>query len=168
MQRQKLIKRLRSLRNLEFFNIFFLPACLYFVLSVRATLDWQAYVVSMFNICVVLAQGVLYWHLKLESVRKHEMALPAYAYRVFFFFKRANLFLFVVYPALFLLDKVTTHVDFQVTIWSNLLYVFSILEYVNYYYFQLSHDNLNDIRYLIRHKKIRRSPLWTDLQRNRE
>jgi hypothetical protein len=167
MQRQKLTKRLRSLRNLELFNIFFLPACMCFVLWIRGALHWQAYVVSMLNICVILAQGVLYWHLKLQSIYKHETALPAYAYRVFGFFNKANWFLLAVYPGLLVLDKVTTSVDFPVTIWSHLLYVFSILEYVNYYHYQLSHDNLQDLRYLLRHKRIRRSPLWTDLQQKR-
>jgi hypothetical protein len=168
MQRQKLIKRLRSLRNLEFFNIFFLPACLYFVLSIRGTTNWQAHFVSMMSICVILAQGVFYWHLKLQSIRKSEITLPAYAYQIFSFFKRANLLLFVIYPGMYSLGKTTQSVDFGVSIWSNLLYIFGILEYVNYYHYQLSHDNLKDIRYLIKHKKIRRSPLWTDLAQNRE
>jgi len=166
LQRQKLIKRLRSLRNLELFNIFFLPICLYFVLWSRETIHWQPYVVSIFGICAILAQSVIYWHLKLQSIRKNEAALPSYAYPVFAFFKWANLLLFAVYPVLFLLGNATSSDDFQVSIWSNLLYIFGILEYVNYYHDQLSHYNLNDIRYLIRYKKIRRSPLWTDLQQN--
>jgi len=40
-----------------------------------------------------------------------------------------------------------------------------VLEHINYYYFQLSHDNMNDIRYLLEHRKIRRSPLYVDMQR---
>lgn len=166
MQREKLNKRLRSLRNLELFNIFFLPACMCLVFSVKGTIHRQPYVVSMLNICFILAQSVLYWHLKLQSIRQHETALPAYAYRVFSFFKRANLLILAVYPVLFVLSQVTSSVGFQVTIWSHLLYVFSMLEYVNYYHYQLSHDNLKDVRYLIRHKKIRRSPLWTDMQQH--
>jgi hypothetical protein len=164
MERQKLIKRLRTLRNLELFNIFFLPACLYLVLSTREILHQQPYIVSMFNICVILAQGVLYWHLKLLSICSKEAALPMYAYRVFSFFKKANILLFIVYPLLFILGKTTQVIDFKISIWSNLLYLFGIMEYVNYYQYQLSHDNLVDIRYLIKHKKFRRAPLWTDLQ----
>ncbi len=166
MQRVKLIKRLRSLRNLELFNIFFLPACMYFILSGRETIHWQPYVVSMFSICIILAQGVFYWHLKLQSIRQNETSLPPYSYRVFPFFKKANLLILAVYPVLFVLGKVISHVDFQITIWSHLLYIFSVLEYINYYNYQLSHDNLQDIRYLIRHKKIRRSPLWRDMQQH--
>lgn len=168
MQRQKLVKRLRSLRNLELFNIFFLPACLGFVLSKIDITHWQAYYVSMAGICVILAQGVFYWHLKLNAILKNESVLPAYSYPIFSLFKWANLFLLAVYPVLFLLGKLASRFDFNVTLWSSLLYVFGILEYVNYYHYQLSHDQLNDIRYLIRHKKFRRSPLWTDLQHHRD
>ena len=168
MGRQKLIKRLGYLRNLELFNIFFLPACLYFVLSVSETLYRQPYVVSMFSICAILAQGVFYWHMKLQSICKNEVSLPSYAYQAFLYFKWADLLLLTVYTVLLVLGKAASSIDFQVTIWSNFLYIFAILEYVNYYHYQLSHDNKNDIRYLIKHKKIRRSPLWKDMQQNQE
>jgi hypothetical protein len=122
----------------------------------------------MFSICAKMAQGVLYWHVKLQSIYQREAALPAYAYRVFLFCKGTNLLLLAVYPVLFVIGQVTSIIDFQVTIWSHMLYLFRILEYVNYYHYQLSHENLKDLRYLIRHKKIRRSPLWTDLQQHQE
>jgi hypothetical protein len=37
------------------------------------------------------------------------------------------------------------------------------LEFINYYYFQLSHDSKNDVQYLIQHKRLRRSLLSKDL-----
>ncbi|MBN1265542.1 MAG: hypothetical protein JXA25_08620 [Anaerolineales bacterium] len=164
MVRLKLIKRLRSLRNLELFNIFFLPACLYVVLSIREITNWQPYAVSMASICVLLVQGTVYWHLKLESVRRQK-TLSYETCRTFAFLKKANLLLFTVYPLLCFPGKVVPTMNYQVSFWSNLLYVFAILEYVNYYHYQLSHDNKNDLRYLLSHKRLRRSPLWKDLHR---
>jgi hypothetical protein len=164
MIRQKLIKRICSLRNLEFFNIFFLPACLYIILSSRGITNWQPYTVCMILICFLLLQGTVYWHLKLQSIYK-QTSISLGACRVFTLLKKANPSLFIFYPLLNILGNVCPGLDFHVTFWSNLLFVFAILEYVNYYHYQLSHDNQNDLRYLLRHKKLRRSPLWKDLHR---
>jgi len=109
----------------------------------------------------------LYWHLKLQSVRRDERALPSYSYQIFRLFKWVNVLLLAVYPALFFVDRSSTDIDFGASIWSHLIYIFSILEYVNYYHYQLSHDSMNDIRYLMRHRKIRRSPLWKDMQQTK-
>jgi len=56
--RQNILRRLLYLRNLEFFNIFWLPACLVVALASRNVLHWQPYGYGMFLICAVLAQGV--------------------------------------------------------------------------------------------------------------
>jgi hypothetical protein len=58
MRRQKIIRRLLVLRNLEFFNIFWLPICLYVALTSRNVLHWQPYAYGIFLICAILAQGV--------------------------------------------------------------------------------------------------------------
>jgi len=65
--RQNILRRLLYLRNLEFFNIFWLPVCLVVALASRNVLHWQPYGYGMFLICAVLAQGVFYWHLKLQT-----------------------------------------------------------------------------------------------------
>lgn len=72
------------------------------------------------------------------------------------------------YPILVASNKLLSPIDFQASLWSNGIFLFAILEYVNYYHYQLSHDNINDIRYLIKHRKIRRSPLYVDLQRHKQ
>ena len=168
MNRQNIIQRLLYLRNWEFINIFFLPVCLYLSLTSRKVQHWQAYVFSMFVICAILAQGVYYWHLKLQTINKNSSALPAYFYKIFSFFKWADVILLSLYLLLVFLSRITTRVDFHVSIWSNLLFLFAILEYINYYHYQLSHDNLNDIRYLLKYKKIRKSPLSMDMKQNQK
>lgn len=167
MNRQIIIRRLHYLRNWEFINIFLLPLCLYIILKSREVQYWQPYALSMFLVCAILAQGVVYWHLKLQVVDKSKTALPPYFRQLFSFFKWADLVLLSIYPILFVSNTLTSLVNFQVSIWSNMLFLFAVLEYINYYHFQLSHDNMNDIRYLMTHKKIRRSPLYVDLQKCR-
>ena len=164
MHRQKLIRRLRSLRNLEAFNIFFLPACLWLVLARLAVQNWQPYAFGMFIICVILVQGIIYWHLKLQSIR-HGKPLPAYFHRLFSLFKWGNVGLLALYPLLALLGQMMPALDFRVSIWAALIYLFAVLEYVNYYHYQLSHDNRNDIQYLLKHHRLRRSHLWVDMNR---
>ena len=163
MLKQNLIKRLRSLRNLELFNIVWLPACLYVILSPVDHVNWPAYALAMACVCIMLAQGALYWHVKLHTVLKYRASLPAWAYRIFPVCKRADMAVLSLYPILYAAGRFSTHIEFEVSFWSNAVYVFAVLEYVNYYYYQLSHDNKNDIRYLMINKKIRRAPLWKDM-----
>lgn len=168
MHRQNLIHRLLYLRNWEFINIFFLPVCLYISLNSLKVQHWQPYVFGMFVLCVILAQGTFYWHLKLQTIYKNGIGLPSYFYQLFSLFKWADIGLLAVYPLLMISSKVTPLISFRVSVWSNMLFLFVILEYINYYHYQLSHDNLNDIRYLMEHRKIRRSPLYVDLKKDKE
>jgi hypothetical protein len=168
MSRQNIIRRLLYLRNWEFFNIFFLPVCLYISIKSREVQHWQPYVYSMFVICVVLAQGVIYWHLKLQTISKSRTTLPLYFHQIFLFFNWTDVILLSIYPMLIFCNHVALLVNFQVSIWSNLLFLFAVLEYINYYHYQLSHDNMNDLRYLFKYGKIRRSPMFMDMQRNQK
>lgn len=167
MSRQNIIRRLLYLRNWEFANIFLLPVCLFVILTSAKVKNWQAYAFGMFVVCFILAQGTLYWHLKLQTVYKDKPALPSYFRPTFLFFQWADIVLLFGYPILVASNKLLSSIDFQASPWSNGIFLFAILEYVNYYHYQLSHDNINDIRYLMKHRKIRRSPLYVDLQRHK-
>ena len=164
MPRQNIIQRLQYLRNWEFANVFLLPAVIFFLLIIQEVQAWQPYAVSTLLVCIILLQGSYYWHLKLESITQ-KSSLPAYFNQLFTSFKWANIGLLAIYPFIVFLAKQNIVEPFQVSFWSNFIYIFAILEHINYYYFQLSHDNANDLRYLMRHKKIRRSSLWVDLNR---
>jgi hypothetical protein len=168
MNRQNIINRLLYLRNWEFMNIFLVPICLYITLASLEVQNWQPYAFSVFIICVILIQGTFYWHLKLRAISKNEITLPPYFSQTFSTFKRANVVLLSIYPVLIISSQTNSFINFQVSIWSNVIFLFAILEHINYYHYQLSHDSLNDINYLIRNKKIRRSPLYIDLQKDKE
>ncbi len=168
MNRKNIINRLLYLRNWEFTNIFLLPFCLYITLASLKVQNWQPYAFGIFIICVILIQGTFYWHLKLRAILQNETTLPPYFSQTFSIFKRTNVILLSIYTVLIIVSQTKSFINFQVTVWSNAVFLFAILEHINYYHYQLSHDNLNDIRYLIRHKKIRRSPLSIDLQKDKE
>lgn len=166
MNRQHIVRRLLYLRNLEFINIFLLPVCLSIILTASKIKNWQPYTFGTFVICFILAQGVFYWHLKLRTIRQGEPALPSYFRPTFLFFKWSNIALLSVYLILMASSQALGFIDFQVSVGANGIFLFAILEYVNYYHYQLSHDSVNDLQYLIKHRRIRRSPLYIDLQRN--
>ncbi len=56
---------------------------------------------------------------------------------------------------------------FKMTLWSGLLFLFAFLEFINYYYYQLSHDSKNDLRYLLQHKRLRHSLLYRDMKKRK-
>ena len=45
------------------------------------------------------------------------------------------------------------------------LYLLTILEQINYYHYQLMYDCPSDVRYLVAHKRLKRSKLHRDLER---
>lgn len=165
MDREHVIRRLRYLRNWEFANIFLMPIFTCMILVVYWGKGWQSYVLSVWIVSYILAQGTFYWHLKLQSVQKCRSALPSYFHRLFTFFKWSNIALLALFLILALGGWLLPGLHFQVTLLSAALFGLGALELVNYYYYQLSHDNTNDIRYLLKYKKLRRSPLWVDLRK---
>ncbi|MDX9952911.1 MAG: hypothetical protein RBT75_02400 [Anaerolineae bacterium] len=165
MDREHIIRRLRYLRNWEFVNVFLMPLFICMSLVVFWEKDWLPFGLGAFLISYILAQGTFYWHLKLRSVQENRGTLPPYFHRLFTFFKRSNIALIALYPILAVAGWLLPGLHFHAPVLAHLVYGFGVLEQVNYYYYQLSHDNANDIRYLLKYKRLRRSPLWVDLRK---
>ena len=165
MNRQHIVNRLRYLRNWELFNVFLLPACLAVVVTSLELPTWLLYSYCLFLICLILTQGVLYWHLKLRMIYTNTHHLPAYFHGVFTLFKRSNRILIAVYPLLLGYALLNQQTQSGEPIWATILWLFALLEYINYYHYQLMHDSSNDLQYLLRHKRLRHAPIATDLAR---
>lgn len=45
------------------------------------------------------------------------------------------------------------------------IYVFSVLEYINYYHIQLSYDNFSDIKYFIKTRRLKQACIRKDFER---
>lgn len=165
INRQHIAHRLRYLRNWEFLNVFLLPACLAVVITSLELPTWLLYSYSLFLICLVLAQGTLYWHIKLRTISTATRRLPAYFRRIFTLFKRGNLILIAGYPLLFAYAQSSQQTQAGEPVWATVFWLFALLEHINYYHYQLMHDTTNDMRYLFRYKRLRHAPLATDLAR---
>ncbi|WP_312473231.1 general stress protein [Neobacillus sp.] len=114
-----------------------------------------------------LFQGAYYWHVKWKRLRtENKVKTPFKVVRKFKLFKTLNTGLLIVPILGFVVDYIK---------WNNLLpirgllisvfiYIFAILEYINYFYFQLSYDNRMDIEYLRKNKRLKKSSINKDLE----
>jgi len=169
-RKEKLIKRLRYLWTWELFDSFFLPAVVIFSAK---TLQRP---LGLFTICSaglvtwILWQGTAYWRLKLRAVQTDSeigakplcRALPALAV-----LKKVNWVLIGMLPVLLAgqgLIGTAFRSGFDVIAGLG-LYVLAVLEQVNYYHYQLMYDYPPDWRYLVEHKKLKRSSLNRALEK---
>ena len=109
-------------------------------------------------VCIyILYQGQKYWHLKLKRLTK----VPFDQATNIQFFKKAkriNFILIAFIPFVFLLQYYQADLSFDERhrlLWAVSSNVFAVLEFVNYYYIQLSYDNASDLKYLAKHKKLK-------------
>lgn len=123
---------------------------------------------SFFLLEFLLLQGTIYWFTKWKRLRNENTSVtPTKLVRQLYRLKSVNI-IFIVLPIIaFILD---------LNRWSNelpkgglyiamFIYIFSILEYINYFYIQLSYDNRSDIQYLLKHKKLKVASIRRDFKR---
>lgn len=125
---------------------------------------WALRLAALFPLYYVLGQGSLYWHLKLRSMSERA-PLPAWFAALFRFFKWSNAFALGAPLAFLVVAAYLGGASGSDIAWSAGLLMFATLEFVNYYAWQLMHDNANDLAYLWKYRRLRRAPLAEDLRR---
>jgi hypothetical protein len=157
---------LRSLRNLEALNVFLLPAALIYVWNATGgNVGWAVRVLALVPLCCILAQGSLYWHLKIRSL-VDGASLPAYFPASYRFFELSDVAALGVPSVALLATLLSGRASMTDAACSASLLAFATVEHVNYSAWQLMHDNVNDLRYLRRHRRLRQVPLAEDLRRS--
>lgn len=160
-ERGHVLKRLRYLRNNEALG----GTVLWVVLGLwlkRSGTSWLPSVAAMGAVSFILVQGIIYWHLKLVAVRKKSPSLPGYFRGLFVFFKWANMVV-IVGAACLVFSQLGAARGVVWRVIPCALLALAVLEHINYYGYQLMHDNRRDWRYLWRNRRLRRSPLALDL-----
>ncbi|EID43751.1 hypothetical protein [Parageobacillus thermoglucosidasius] len=110
----------------------------------------------------ILLQGSFYWFLKWKQVqRKCYSHLPYHQLRLFAFFKRFNLLLISIGLLFMIYQFKVFPIDFY---WFVFLYVFAIIEHINYYHIRLSYQSIEEIKDFIRQKGFRSSKLARELK----
>lgn len=165
-RKASVIKRLRYLWTMELFDSFFLPAVALFVAwRLQRPLDFFA-ISSAVLVAWLLWQGAAYWWLKLRSV-KTDSAIAAMHLRWFRRLKNVNRLLIGLLPIVLIVKGLlstffASSLDLVVGVG---FYLLAVLEQINYYHVQLMYDGRADWRYLLTHKRLKRSKLSQDLAR---
>jgi hypothetical protein len=108
----------------------------------------------------ILLQGSYYWFVKWKQVRRGCFShLPDRHLRLFHVFKRINLFLIAIGLLFLIYQWKIFPIDFY---WFVFLYVFAILEYINYYHMRLSYQTIDEIKDFLRQRGFRRSKLASE------
>lgn len=118
---------------------------------------------------LLLLQGTFYWYIKLKRLRKENISItPMKIVRQLHHLKILNISLIFISLIAFIVDFIKWYPSFplgglQI---SFFIYIFAVLEYINYFYIQISYDNISDMKYLLKSKKLKRSCMNKDFKRN--
>lgn len=159
----RLVRRFRQLRNWEGFNVVFLPALFLWVWRDAAP-AWSLRLPPLAMVVLLLAQGTLYWHLKLRAVRDR-LPLPPWFCGTFRVVRAASVAGLALVAAAIALGAARGAGRPADVAWAVGLLAFALLEHVNYFHVQLKHDTAADWAWLRRNRRLRRAALATDLAR---
>jgi hypothetical protein len=164
--RRSLARRFRYLRNWEAFNAVAIPLALPALARFQFGIEqgWGLILGAAALLGFLLAQGALYWHLKLRQVGGHW--LPLWFSPVFEALRLIDRMLLVAFP-MGVAWAVADSAGAGAVGWTTIAYVVAAGEYLNYYVVQLIHDTPNDLTYWRRYRRLRRSPLRKDLAASR-
>ncbi|MFF4989374.1 hypothetical protein ACFY19_19440 [Streptosporangium saharense] len=153
------LRRLRTLAILEWVNIPLISWVLVGVLGMPPT---PANLTGLLLVLVVLAEGGAYWWLKFAQLTSRSPVPRGMgAYRVL---ARVNLALLA--GGAVVVGASLAGGASGARVWPGLaLWVFAVLEHVNYFHVQLMHDTRADLARLVRTRRLHRSHLARDLAR---
>lgn len=160
----KLMNRFNYLRRMEAFAALALPVV--FILDWRKSesgVHWPIGLSALLSVSYLLLQGSLYWQLK-QNALSAAAPLPGYFDRLFKAFKASNLLLFAGVTIGFIVQIVNAGWSSKLA-WPLGIFLFAVLEHINYYHYQLMYDTSASVRYLLRNRRLRKAALGVDLNR---
>lgn len=116
---------------------------------------------------ILLLQGTIYWYAKLKRLKiENSSVTPIYIVKFLYHLKKLNFLIMILAIFAFIFDIIgSSSISMAGLSISLFIYVFAILEFINYFYIQLSHDNASDIKNLLRSKRLKKSSLNKDFKR---
>jgi hypothetical protein len=161
----KLNKRFNYLRGVEALAAVVLP--IIFILDWRKSatgVHWPLGLSALLSVSYLLVQGALYWQLK-HSALSASAPLPSYFARLFKAFKVSNFVLLGGVALGFAIQIVSGGWNTQLA-WPLGIFLFAVLEHINYYYYQLMYDTSASVRYVLHNRRLRKAALGVDLNRH--
>ncbi|MBL0685881.1 hypothetical protein [Aquimarina mytili] len=169
MSKQKLIKRLKNYYPMERFHAFVtFPLIFVYLILKNSFIDIFFLLYGLLICIIVLIQGQHYWKLKLYRLINKPFNQEKNL-NIFKNSKKFNLILIGLIPIIFGIQIYQN--DWQIIpeniiVWGIIANVFGILEHINYYNRQLMIDNLSDLEYIKRNKRLKIASLAKDLKEN--
>lgn len=117
---------------------------------------------------ILLLQGSVYWYSKLKRLRiEHTSVTPTRVVQQFKSLRKLNLGLIIAPIMMFIIDFIKWYPALPLAglIFVGCIYIFAILEYINYFHVQLSYDNSSDLKYLLKTKKLKQACISRDFER---
>lgn len=162
----KLSNRFNYLRGIEALAAIVLP--IIFILDWRKSVTgvhWPLGLSALFSVSYLLLQGALYWQMKHRALSA-SAPLPRYFDRLFSGFKVSNVVLFCAVALGFITQLASAGWNIQLA-WPLGIFLFAVLEHINYYHYQLMYDTSALVRYVLRNRRLRKAALGVDLGRCR-
>lgn len=116
----------------------------------------------------ILIQGTYYWHSKWKRLTTEKKSItPVRTVKHLKKLKPVNISIIIFSVIIFFIDVYIHYPSLPIggLLLSGFILIFACLEFINYFYVQLSYDNRSDLRYLIKTKKLKRSCLNQDIKR---
>ena len=125
---------------------------------------WTSFLLLEF----LLLQGVIYWYAKSKRLKNENTSqTPIHIVRKLKSIEKVNIGLIIVSLAMFGIDFFKWYPSLPLggLAIAGFIYVFAVLEYINYFYVQLSYDNISDIKNLLKSKRLKQSCIRKDFRR---
>lgn len=169
MSKKALIKRLSWYYPMERMHAFItFPLLTIYLLFTNSLLDIIFLLYGLALCIVILVQGQHYWKFKLDRLT----GKPFDQNKKLTFFrnsKKVNLIMIGFIPILFIIQLYLAQWTIKA---DNLMFlgvianIFGVLEHINYYNRQLMIDNISDLNYIVRNRKLKTASLAKDLRDN--
>lgn len=128
------INRLVYLFTGEFFAVVVFTFLYFYYFSSKHS---YSLIYALFILNFILLQGSFYWFIRWRRLKNNRAVLPN-LYKSLIIFKKVNFILICVMPLMLIMDLVLLRqrpITFLLTV---SVYIFSIIEYINYFHIQLT------------------------------
>ncbi len=120
-------------------------------------------VYPFFCLILVLLQGSYYWLYCLNKINHRKISESGFR-RLYGVFRKVDLALIALCPLIIIYDfYVTDFIIDSETVLGLFLFLFAVVEYINYFYIRLSYSRIADIFSCITLKNVRKSSLNKEL-----
>ncbi|PEE43638.1 general stress protein [Bacillus pseudomycoides] len=169
--RRNIEKRLFYLYTGELFSIIsfvFLSYLINYVYPKLHLYSLYSFWISFLLLEFLLLQGTVYWYVKWKRLKKEKTSItPVWIVQRLKNLQKVNVGMMIAGLIMFVIDFFYWYPLLPLGGLSiaGFIYVFALFEYINYYYVQLSYDNISDIKYLVKSKRLKQASINKDFKR---